>query len=125
MKRHHSSLLVLASLSFPALLCGCPQYADPTVPQQIRRLTEPASGHDYYLYTPSRYQPQEPSPLVVLAHGTRPWDSPRRQIRDWVKLAEEKNFIVAAPYLQGTRGDFPPRADQQILLQGEDEATIL
>ena len=116
---------MLASLSSLALLCGCPQYADPTVPQPIRRLTEPASEHDYYLYTPSRYQPEKPSPLVMLAHGTRPWDSPLRQIRDWVKLAEEKNFIVAAPYLQATRGDFPPGANKQIRLQGEDEATIL
>lgn len=109
-----------------ALLCGgCPQYADPTVPEPIRRVTEPTTRQDYLLYVPSRYQPDRALPLVILAHGTRPWDSPPRQIRDWVKLAEEKNFLVAAPYLKGTRGDFLPAADEQIRRQREDEQTIL
>jgi predicted esterase len=60
-----------------------------------------------------------------MCHGTPPWDTPPRQIRDWTKLAEEKKFIVAAPTLKGTRGDFPPPPARQIELQRDDEETIL
>lgn len=104
---------------------GCPQYADPTVPNPIRRVEEPSTENDYFVYVPSRYQPGQPCPLVVLCHGTTPWDTALRQIRDWVSLAEDKNFIVAAPKLVGTRGDIPPPPHKQIRYQREDERTIL
>jgi predicted esterase len=107
------------------LCSGCPQYADPRVPEPIQPVVEPVTGAEYLQYTPSRYDPARPTPLVIVCHGTRPWDSPIREIRDWVKLAEEKNFIVAAPPLKGTRGDFPPPAAKQIERQRDDEETIL
>lgn len=107
------------------MLAGCPQYADPTAPREIHRVEEPRTRSDYYVYVPTAGDDGKPLPLVVLCHGTTPWDSPKRQIRDWVKLAEEKAFIVAAPRLRGTRGDFPPAAPKQMALQREDEATIL
>ncbi len=116
---------LLALLALAPLLAGCPQYADPTAPEPIRRLREPATEQRYLLYVPSTYDPAEPVPLVVLCHGTLPWDSPMREIRDWVKLAEEQNFIVAAPRLTGTRGDFAPPPDKQILRQRADENVIL
>ncbi len=113
-------------LAFTALFCcGCPQYADPMVPEPILRVTEPNTNGDYLMYTPSRHNIEEPTPLVILCHGTKPWDSPIREIRDWVKLAEEKNFVVAAPHLKGTRGDFPPPPHKQIPLQQKDEKKIL
>lgn len=104
---------------------GCPQYADPSVPNPIRRLKEPSTGNNYFVYVPTDYTPAEPCPLVVLCHGTNPWDSSLRQIRDWVQLAESKNFIVIAPNLKGTKGDFPPPPHKQIRKQHEDERTIL
>ncbi len=104
---------------------GCPQYADPTVPNPIRRVEEPSTDNEYFVYVPSRNKPGEPCPLVILCHGTNPWDSALRQIRDWVSLAEDKNFIVAAPKLKGTRGDLPPSPHVQIRRQREDERTIL
>jgi pimeloyl-ACP methyl ester carboxylesterase len=104
---------------------GCPQYADPTVPNPIRRVEEPSTNNDYFVYVPSRYQSDEPCPLVILCHGTTPWDTALRQIRDWVSLAEDKNFIVAAPKLKGTRGDLPPAPQAQIRKQRDDERTIL
>lgn len=104
---------------------GCPQYADPTVPNPIRPVKEPSTGNEYFVYVPSRNIPGEPCPLVILCHGTNPWDSALRQIRDWVGLAEDKNFIVAAPKLKGTRGDLPPSPEVQIRRQREDERTIL
>lgn len=104
---------------------GCPQYADPTVPNPIRRVKEPSTQGKYFIYVPSGNVPNEPCPLVVLCHGTTPWDSSLRQIRDWVQLAEANNFIVVAPNLKGTRGDFPPPPHKQIRKQQDDERTIL
>lgn len=107
------------------LLAGCPQYADPTVPEPIRRVREPNSARNYHIYVPSRYDAAKPTPLVVLCHGTTPWDTALREIRDWVGLAEEKNFIVVAPKLVGTRGDFAPAAAEQVKRQRKDEEAIL
>ena len=114
-------------LAFAGLVgaSGCPQYRDWNVPNPIRTITEPDRETKYFLYTPSTYDPAKSWPVIVVCHGTPPWDTPLRQIRDWVKLAEEKGFIVAAPELKGTRGDFPPPADRQIKLQRQDEETIL
>jgi poly(3-hydroxybutyrate) depolymerase len=98
---------------------------DPTAPEPIRKLREPVSAQNYFLYVPSRYDSARPVPLVVLCHGTTPWDSALREIRDWVGLAEAHNFIVAAPKLRGTRGDLPPPVAKQIERQHRDERTIL
>lgn len=106
-------------------VAGCPQYRDPRVPNPIIPTTEPDLGGEYLVYTPSTYDASKSWPLIIVCHGTKPWDYPLRQIRDWVKLAEEKGFIVAAPTLRGTKADFPPPADKQIRRQREDEATIL
>ncbi|MFH0980717.1 MAG: PKD domain-containing protein [Planctomycetota bacterium] len=106
-------------------VAGCPQYRDPRVPNPIQAVTEPDRGGEYLIYRPSAYDPDQSWPLVIVCHGTRPWDYPLRQIQDWVKLAEEKGFVVAAPTLKGTRGDFPPPAGRQIKRQRDDEETIL
>ncbi len=122
----HRHLAVFAFACLILVTCsGCPQYADPRVPEPILTMKEPAWGGEYLVYTPSRYRHEEASALVILCHGTTPWDTPLREIRDWVKLAEEKRFIVAAPHLKGTRGDFPPPADKQIAYQREDERRIM
>lgn len=107
------------------MLPGCPQYADPFVPNPIRQQRDPSTASDYLIYTPSKYDGSQAVPLVIVCHGTTPWDTPERQIRDWVKLAEKENFVVAAPRLKGTRGDFAPRPQKQIERQQRDEQTIL
>ncbi|MCP4591156.1 MAG: prolyl oligopeptidase family serine peptidase [bacterium] len=113
-------LLLLATAT------GCPQYRDPRVPNPIVPVAEPDLGGEYLLYTPSTYDPSRAWPLIVVCHGTKPWDYPLRQIRDWVKLAEEKGFVVAAPELIGTKAGWPaPAADAQIKKQQHDEETIL
>lgn len=106
-------------------VAGCPQYRDPRVPNPIVPVAEPDLGGEYLVYTPSVYDPGKSWPLIIVCHGTKPWDYPLREIKDWVKLAEERGFVVAAPTLRGTKGDFPPPADRQIKLQREDEETIL
>ncbi len=109
------------------LVCcaGCPQYHDATVPNEIERIREPESNADYFLYVPSNYDDAFDWPLIVLCHGTRPWDNANRQMLDWVKLAEERGFLVAAPRLTGTSA-IPKRAvDDQIARQMVDEQRIL
>lgn len=123
---HKVAVLRVSALAIVLATCaGCPQYADPRVPNPIRQESEPEQNGKYLVYAPTRYSAETPTSLVVLCHGTKPWDNPNRQIRDWVKLAEDANFIVAAPHLRGTRGDFPPPAARQVELQREDERTIL
>lgn len=120
------AVLRLLVLTIVLVTCaGCPQYADYRVPNPIRQEVEPEHNGKYVIYTPTRYSADVPTSLMILCHGTKPWDSPDRQIRDWVKLAEEENFIVAAPHLRGTRGDFPPPVARQVELQREDERTIV
>ncbi len=60
---------------------GCPQYRDPRVPNPIEPTIESDLGGEYLLYTPSTYDVSRSWPLIVVCHGTRPWDTPLRQIR--------------------------------------------
>ena len=95
------------------------------MPGEIQRLREPVEGGEYFLYVPSRYDAKQAWPVVVTCHGTEPWDTADRQIKEWADLGENKRFIAAAPFLKGTRGDFIPRPPEQIELQERDERTIL
>lgn len=79
----------------------------------------------YLLYVPSVYDNGRAWPLVVLSHGTWPYDTADFQMREWARFAEQKGIIVVAPRLRGTRGDFPPPPEEQIALQRGDERTIL
>ncbi|MCP4250524.1 MAG: PKD domain-containing protein [bacterium] len=114
-------LITLALLT----LTGCPQYRDPTVPGEIRHLTEPVHRGKYYIYVPTTYDPAKKWSLIVVAHGTVAFDTAKRQIRDWAKLAEEKQFIVVAPVLKGVSAFLPPPVNRQLELQREDERRIL
>lgn len=120
-----SGFALLMSALMLLACAGCPQYRDPTVPGEVRRVREPATEADYYVYAPLNYDPAREYALIVVCHGTAGFDSSRRQIGDWAKLAEEKQFIVAAPSLKGVNGVFPPAARRQIELEGEDERRIL
>jgi poly(3-hydroxybutyrate) depolymerase len=104
---------------------GCPQYRDPNVPNAIQEIQEPASGVDYLVYIPDVYDPTHAHPLIVLCHGTKPFDTPRRQMGDWVKLSEEKGFVVIAPHLVGTAARVFHSVETQIQRQRQDEQTIL
>ncbi len=107
------------------LCTGCPQYRDSNVPGDIRQVREPSSGRDYFAYSPIDYDQSRQYALIVVCHGTKGFDSARRQIGDWVKLAEEKQFIVLAPKLDGVNGVFIPKAKKQLKLQQRDEQHIL
>lgn len=78
---------------------GCAVIQNQSTPVEARRLTEPATGRDYWLYVPSYYAPDRSWPLVVTLHGSGLWDSSEDQIREWKHLAEKRGLIVAAPDL--------------------------
>ena len=116
----------LATFAVLMIACsGCPPFRDPTVPGEIRKVTEPALGGDYWLYVPTTYDPAKQWALIMVCHGTNPFDYAGRQIVDWAKLAEEQQFIVAAPLLKGTSAVFAPAVPRQLALQRQDERTIL
>ncbi len=120
------AIITLALLTPAVIFCpGCPQYRDPTVPGEIRRLTEPVHRGKYYLYVPTTYDAEKKWSLIMVAHGTAAFDTARRQIRDWAKLAEEKQFIVVAPVLTGVSALLPRPVNRQLELQREDERRIL
>ncbi len=106
-------------------IAGCPQYSDPTVPNEILERAEPITGEKYLLYVPSIYDAERAHPLLVACHGTRPFDYPTRQIKDWVKLSEEFGFLVVAPFLEGTSANVFRKVEDQIELQRHDEQHIL
>ncbi len=118
--------LTLLSLTGVLLGCpGCPPYRDANVPNAITHEIEPEAEVKYRLYVPSTYDRELAWPLVILCHGTKPWDNPMRQMLDWVKFAEEREFVVAAPELKGTRAGLFTRTETQIAQQKEDEDRIL
>ncbi len=125
MTTRRGQVAVAASLLALVACAGCPQYRDPTVPGEIRRVSEPSLGGDYFAYAPVDYDRSREYALIIVCHGTVGFDSAKRQMGDWVKLAEEQQFIVAAPKLKGVNGMFPPRVKRQLDLQRQDEQHIL
>ncbi len=118
-------LVTAAGAAILTWCCGCPVLQNVDVPGVIQHLEDPYGQHSFYLYVPSYYKPKRTWALVVTCHGTSPWDTADRQIKEFVDLAERKGFIVAAPELQGTRGDFVPPPAKQIAKQAADEKAIL
>ncbi len=116
--------MTLATLT---LVCctGCPVVSNLPAPAPVQRLREPDSGREYRLYVPEGYPQERSFPLVVTCHGTRPFDTAELQIEEWKGLAQQKGFVVVAPELIGTRGDFPPEPAEQLRRQFEDEQAIL
>ena len=112
-------------LMLAVFLCGCPSLS--TLPTQapIQEMTEEAGGQPYLLYVPSTYSDNRAWPLVIVCHGTWPYDTPELQMREWAGFAQNNGIIVAAPQLAASKGDFPPPPDTQISLQRADERTIL
>lgn len=120
-----SIAILLVTASWFPFVTGCPVFQNTDVPGEIQKLHEPVNGGDYYLYVPSNYSADKQYAAVITCHGTKPWDTAQRQAQEWVDLAESKQFIVAAPELTGTRGDYLWSDEEQIQRQQADEKTIL
>lgn len=126
MTANPSRLFRLAAICPVAFLfAGCMVPINPDLPAETRLIKEPLTEAMYYLYVPSNYDPRKTWSLVVTCHGTPPWDTAKFQVDEWSPLAEDKGFIVIAPKLKGTRGDFPPPLIKQIERQRHDEKHIL
>lgn len=104
---------------------GCPVTAELPTAAPVREEVVRDTRAKYYLYVPSPYQPNRTWPLVILCHGTNPYDTAWYEIKEWAAFAERNGIIVAAPELDGVRGDIPPSAERQLVLQRADERTIL
>lgn len=116
-------ILTLCALAL--LVCGCPSLTALPSQSAVQEVKPDEASSPSLLYVPSTYSSLKAWPLVVLCHGTIPYDTPQLQIREWASFAETKGIIVAAPRLFGIKGDFPPPPDQQIALEQQDEQTIL
>jgi poly(3-hydroxybutyrate) depolymerase len=89
------------------LLGGCIVHQRQDVPEGTEYLREPDTDNPYFLYVPSTYDPAEDWPLVITLHGTIPYDTYDKQINEWKYLAEQKGFIVAAPFMRSSQGVLP------------------
>ncbi len=107
-----------------AAVVGCP--ATQSWPDHpVYEIKESQTKAPYLLYVPKVYAEERSWPLVVLCHGTIPFDTPDLEMREWAKFAEYEGIIVAAPTLEGTNGAFPPPPERQKELQRADETRIL
>jgi predicted esterase len=88
-------------------------------------MVEPKSSRPYLLYVPSIYDSNRTWPLVVVCHGTIPYDTADRQMSEWAQFGEDKGIIILAPRLEAAQGDLPPAPPKQIALQQADEEAIL
>ncbi|MBI4580983.1 MAG: prolyl oligopeptidase family serine peptidase [Planctomycetes bacterium] len=122
--RHHAAGLVLAAIAL-TLATGCPVVSNLAAPGRVVQQKDPDQQREYQLYIPTRYTPAARWPLVVTCHGTRPYDTADSQFDEWKGLAEQKGFLLIAPELKGTVGDFVPPAAEQVRRQLDDEAAIL
>ncbi len=113
--------ILLAGL---AACCGCPVTQSQNTPH-AQKLCKSPTGEDYYIYVPTGYDPQKPTPLVITLHGTPPWDVALFQINEWKALAEEKNFIVVAPKLSSPQGILPVAKDERKKEVLADDAEII
>ena len=125
--RRASTRSVLLCLSPLVLVCtaGCPAVSNLPAPGRVLTRHEPEFGREYRLYVPSYYRDDRDWPLVVVCHGTKPFDTAKLQLKTWKGLAEREGFLVLAPDLIGTAGGLRPDPTEQIRRQIEDEKTIL
>lgn len=119
------TITALGLLTLVFICAGCPSLEPLPTKAAITEQTEGRTQQPYLLYIPSRYTDSRPWPLLILCHGTWPYDTPKLQMQEWATFCETNGIIVAAPQLEGTKGDFPPPPEKQIALQQQDEQTIL
>ncbi len=81
----------------------------------------------YLLYVPEKYDPANPTPLVISIHGFAEWPAHQMDLSHWNDLAEEENFIVVYPRGTGfplrwrTNGQGESSLDVQFISEIIDE----
>jgi poly(3-hydroxybutyrate) depolymerase len=97
------SFFVAAALA-GSMLTGCAVHQAQNTPVWQNLERDPVSGSSYWIYKPSTYRCDRPSPVIVSCHGTPPFDVAEHHIREWKMLAERNGCIVVTPSLSGTDG---------------------
>lgn len=87
-------------------VAGCAVPPTPPTPVAPTHEADPITGRGFWMYVPSTYRQERPSPLIVTCHGTPPYDVANHHIREWQWYGEQNNCIVIAPELTGTDGIF-------------------
>jgi poly(3-hydroxybutyrate) depolymerase len=113
----------LVWIACAGLLAGCPVTQSQETPVPARSVTEPQTGHTYWLYVPSYYRADRYWPMVVTLHGSKVWDGPQRQMMEWKALAEQHGFLVIAPTVPSAEGILPVMGRFKQL--AEDEKAVL
>jgi poly(3-hydroxybutyrate) depolymerase len=99
-----SQALLAASVISLGFLAGCPVNQPQDTPVEQRLLTESSTGGSYFLYVPSSYRKEKPAPIIISCHGTDPFDTADRQVREWKMLAEQHGCLLICPKLASTDG---------------------
>jgi predicted peptidase len=115
----------LVFLPLLAACSGCPVWQSQDVPVPATLEKEQTTGAEYWRYVPKDYSTDRDWPMVVTLHGTIPYDTPKTQINEWKRLAEDKQFIVVAPRLASTQGILPVISSRWFKDIERDEKVIL
>jgi predicted esterase len=107
------------------LAAGCPSLEPLPTQARVAEEVEAGTGRKYLLYVPSTYDDRRAWPLLLVCHGTWPYDTAELQMREWARFAEYRGILLAAPTLMGAKGDLPPEPAKQVELQQQDERLIL
>ncbi len=118
MKRTYLLLLCVGVLS------GCP-VPQANVARQDYLIEDPVTRRAYRLYVSSKYDRMKPAPMIISLHGTRPWDTAARQLKEWKKIAEDQGAILVCPELRGSDGIFPAGDANMTELLLRDERFVL
>jgi len=121
----------LLCLCFIALTCSGCLVPQPAGKGEERRVREPRTGAEYFLYLPEAYvknngvHPVQPSrrwPLVMTFHGMKPYDTWDRQIHEWQQEADTYGYVVCAPWLQSCDSfmEFPLRKEHGYVLRDKE-----
>lgn len=115
---HVSRWVLLAGAATILLSSGC-AVPQPRGAGQLKKLREPTTQREYFLYLPKAYveaTEQERArrgwPLVVTFHGLKPYDIAYYQAREWEYEADRYGYIVIAPVQMAPDslfGQFPQR----------------
>jgi poly(3-hydroxybutyrate) depolymerase len=74
---------------------------------------------EYQIYLPTRYEHGTPTPLIVALHGLGSTPAQIIRYQGLTALAEERGYIVAAPFGYNTRGWYGSRGEGRASDRGE------
>jgi poly(3-hydroxybutyrate) depolymerase len=112
--RHRTLLLLALTLSWvPATHAQLPALPASATAERIQERSyffqEAGREMTYELFVPSSYDSSRPTPLIIALHGLGSTPSQVIRYQGMTDLAEERGYIVAAPFGYNTRGWYGSR----------------